>query len=113
MDIIKGKEIVVEIARLLTPVERVRVRGIESISVNGVEQEVIDHSVDIAIPTKTSQLTNDSNFATSTDVNSKVSKSGDTMSGALQLPIMTLHDSMANTSATFTMSGDKVVITFD
>ncbi len=37
------------------------------------------------IPTKTSDLTNDSGFLTSVDVSNKVSKSGDTMTGTLYI----------------------------
>ena len=40
-------------------------------------------TANITVPTKTSDLTNDSNFVTTTDLNGKVSKTGDTMTGNL------------------------------
>lgn len=54
---------------------------IESIKVNGTAQSIAaDKSVDISMPTKTSQLTNDSSFQTSAQVveaiNTAISKSG-------------------------------------
>lgn len=54
---------------------------IESIKVNGTAQSIAaDKSVDISVPTKTSQLTNDSSFQTSAQVveaiNTAISKSG-------------------------------------
>ena len=47
--------------------EYVNVNGgkIDSISVNGSAQEIVDKNVNITIPTKTSDLTNDSNFLNS------------------------------------------------
>lgn len=41
---------------------------IDTISVNGDPQTITDKNVDIAVPTKTSDLTNDSDFITSADV---------------------------------------------
>lgn len=49
---------------------------IETIKVNGVEQSIVDKAVDITVPTKASDLTNDTNFQTAEEVeaaiNSKV-----------------------------------------
>ena len=42
-------------------------------------------TANITVPTKTSDLTNDSGYVTSTDLNGKVSKTGDTMTGDLEL----------------------------
>lgn len=41
---------------------------IQSISVNGEEQPIVNKNVDIKVPTKTSQLENDSNFATTDNI---------------------------------------------
>lgn len=49
---------------------------IESISVNGVEQPIVDKNVNIAVPTKTSDLDNDSNFVNESEL-AQVAKSGD------------------------------------
>lgn len=53
---------------------------LETIKVNGVMQSVEDKSVNITVPTKTSQLNNDSTFQTSAQVvaaiNTAISKSG-------------------------------------
>ncbi len=45
---------------------------IEKISVNGTAQTIADKTVDITVPTKVSELTNDSNFQTSTQVNTAI-----------------------------------------
>lgn len=49
---------------------------IESVKVNGTKVEPSSKAVDIAVPTKVSQLTNDSGFQTSTQVNSIVTGKG-------------------------------------
>lgn len=53
---------------------------LETIKVNGVMQSIEDKAVDITVPTKTSQLNNDSTFQTSAQVvaaiNTAISKSG-------------------------------------
>lgn len=49
---------------------------IKSISVNGIEQPIVDGNVDIAVPTKTSDLNNDSNFVKESEL-AQVAKSGD------------------------------------
>lgn len=53
---------------------------LETIKVNGVVQSIEDKAVDITVPTKTSQLNNDSTFQTSAQVvaaiNTAISKSG-------------------------------------
>lgn len=53
-----------------------QVNVIESVKVNGTKVEPSSKAVDIAVPTKTSQLTNDSEFQTSTQVNSIVTGKG-------------------------------------
>lgn len=54
--------------------------ALETIKVNGVVQSIEDKAVDITVPTKTSQLNNDSTFQTSAQVvaaiNTAISKSG-------------------------------------
>lgn len=49
---------------------------IETIKVNGTNQSVSGKSVDIKVPIKVSDLTNDKGFATTTDVNNAISKAG-------------------------------------
>ena len=53
---------------------------LETIKVNGVVQSIEDKAVDITVPTKTSQLNNDSTFQTSAQevaaINTAISKSG-------------------------------------
>lgn len=46
---------------------------IDKIKVNGVEQTITDKVVDIAVPTKISDLTNDSKFQTESEVATKIS----------------------------------------
>lgn len=50
-----------------------QVNVIESIKVNSVAQGVSSKAVDITVPTKVSQLSNDSGFQTSTQVSSAIS----------------------------------------
>ena len=45
---------------------------IEKISVNGTQQDVVDKGVNIKVPTQTSELTNNSDFQTSTDVENAI-----------------------------------------
>lgn len=45
---------------------------IEKIAVNGAEQAISDKKVDIAVPTKVSDLTNDSKFQTDTEVSTAI-----------------------------------------
>lgn len=45
---------------------------IDTIKVNGVEQEIVDKTVDIAVPTKTSDIDNDSDFQNSTQVQTAI-----------------------------------------
>lgn len=47
---------------------------IDTISVNGTAQTITNKNVDLTVPTKTSDLTNDSNFISSTDLDDKVDK---------------------------------------
>lgn len=49
---------------------------IETVKVNGTNQTVSEKAVDIKMPTKVSELTNDKGFATTTDVNNALSKAG-------------------------------------
>ena len=49
-----------------------QVNVIESVKVNGAAQAVTSKAVNITVPTKTSQLTNDSSFATQTYVNQQI-----------------------------------------
>lgn len=49
---------------------------IDTIKVNGTAQAIVDKAVDITVPTKTSDLTNDSGFLTSAPVTSVNSKTG-------------------------------------
>ena len=46
---------------------------IDKIKVNGTEQTITNKEVDITVPTKVSDLTNDSNFQTGTEVDTKIS----------------------------------------
>ena len=48
--------------------------AIKSISVNGVEQPIIEGNVDITVPTSVSQLTNDSGYITSAAITGKVDR---------------------------------------
>lgn len=49
---------------------------IETVKVNGTNQTVTSKSVNIKVPTKVSELTNDKSYATTTDVNNAVAKAG-------------------------------------
>lgn len=49
---------------------------IETVKVNGTNQSVSGKAVDIKVPTKVSELTNDQNFATVSQVTDAVSKAG-------------------------------------
>lgn len=53
-----------------------QVNVIESVKVNGTKVEPSSKAVNISVPTKVSQLTNDSGFQTSTQVNSIVTGKG-------------------------------------
>lgn len=53
-----------------------QVNVIESVKVNGTKVEPSSKAVDIAVPTKTSQLTNDSGFQNATQVNSTITGKG-------------------------------------
>lgn len=53
-----------------------QVNVIESVKVNGTKVEPSSKAVDISVPTKVSQLTNDSGFQTSTQVDSIVTGKG-------------------------------------
>lgn len=53
-----------------------QVNVIESVKVNGTKLTPSSKAVDISVPTKVSQLTNDSGFQTSTQVNSIVTGKG-------------------------------------
>ncbi len=49
---------------------------IEAIKVNGTEQTITDKTVDITVPTTTSELTNDSDYQTSTQVAAAIAAIG-------------------------------------
>ena len=49
-----------------------QVNAIDKILVNGTEQSIVGKTVDITVPTKTSQLTNDSSYQTESQVTEKV-----------------------------------------
>lgn len=49
---------------------------IETIKVNGTNQTVTSKSINIKVPMKVSELTNDKSYATTTDVNNALSKVG-------------------------------------
>ena len=51
-----------------------QVNKLESIKVNGIAQSVVSKGVDITVPTKTSELTNDSNFVTASTMQSEIQK---------------------------------------
>lgn len=46
--------------------------SINTVSVNGTNQTISNHTLSLTIPTKTSQLTNDKNYQTLTDVENKI-----------------------------------------
>ena len=46
--------------------------SINTVSVNGANQTISNHTLSLTIPTKTSQLTNDKNYQTLTDVENKI-----------------------------------------
>lgn len=56
------------LAKLTGIAEGAQVNVLESVKVNGVAQNITDKGVDIAVPTKTSDLTNDSGFITTADI---------------------------------------------
>lgn len=49
---------------------------IESVKVNGTKVEPSSKAVDISVPTKTSQITNDSGFQNATQVNATITEKG-------------------------------------
>lgn len=53
-----------------------QVNVIESVKVNGTKVEPSSKAVDISVPTKVSQLTNDSGYQTSTQVNNTITDKG-------------------------------------
>lgn len=52
---------------------------IDTIKVNGTTQQITNKAVDISVPTKVSDLTNDSNFQTASDVQSAISSAVSTV----------------------------------
>ncbi len=87
---------------------------IEKIKVNGKEQSVSsgDKSVDISVPTAVSQLTNDSNYQTNTDVDEKINAkissaykaSGSVAFASLPTPAANLVGNVYNVTDDFTTS---------
>lgn len=59
-------------AKLEGIAEGAQVNVIESISVNGTKQTVTDKGVDIKVPTKVSELSNDKQYTTVDEVNAKI-----------------------------------------
>ena len=57
---------------LITAEKDGKVNKIETIKVNGVTQTITSKAVDITVPTKTSDLTNDSNFQNQTQVQTAI-----------------------------------------
>ena len=53
---------------LLAKLNASQANVLESVKVNGTVQTITDKAVDITVPTKTSQITNDSGFITSSDI---------------------------------------------
>lgn len=64
---------------------------IDKIQVNGTEQTITNKTVNIAVPTKVSDITNDSNFQTDTQVDSKIASA--------VASVVTLKGSVATYSA--------------
>ncbi len=56
------------LAKLNALTEGAQENILEAVKVNGVEQTISDKAVDITVPTKTSDLTNDSGFITTSDI---------------------------------------------
>ena len=56
------------LAKLNGVAEGAQVNVIESVKVNGVAQAITEKSVNVTVPTKTSDITNDSGFITSSDI---------------------------------------------
>lgn len=74
-EVVVGDSPVIDLEGIPMPIIKEEPK-IESISVNGVEQPIVDKNVDIPVPTKTSDLTNDSNFVMN-EALAQVAKSGD------------------------------------
>lgn len=75
VDKVTGERLInaAEIVKLTNIAPNAQVNIIESISVNTIPLSVIDKNVNIIMPTKVSDLTNDSNFQTGTDVGNSIS----------------------------------------
>lgn len=70
---------------------KAQVNVIESVKVNGTAQEITNKAVDITVPTKTSDITNDSDFATNSSVDTKV--------GAVDSRLKTAEEKLAKVEA--------------
>lgn len=75
---------------------------IDKIEVNGVEQPIVDKTVNIAVPTKTSQLNNDSGYITANDipVKSVDGATGDVVTNAVKTTAQTLTDAQKQQART-------------
>lgn len=67
-----------------------QVNVIEKVSVNGANQTVTEKGVNITVPTKTSQITNDSSFQTESQVSSAITKAISGVSGFKYAVVETL-----------------------
>ena len=65
---------------------------IDTVKVNGTAQVISDKTVNITVPTKTSDLTNDSGYLTSAPVTSVNSKTGDVTLTASDIGAATTND---------------------
>lgn len=85
---------------------------IESIKVNGTAQTITNKAVDIAVPTKTSQLTNDSGYQTEAQVNAKISATykpgGSKEFSALPTPAANVLGMVYNVTDAFTTTATFV-----
>ncbi len=82
VDVVSGKGLSTndytnaEKTKLSGIVSGAQVNVIESVKVNGTKVEPSSKAVDISVPTKVSQLTNDSDFQNATQVNSTITGKG-------------------------------------
>lgn len=78
----------------ITEIENNPAGKIDSIKRNNVELEIVDRSVNILVPTKTSELTNDSNYVIKSTLDTQLAKylplTGGTLTGDLTLPKLIL-----------------------
>lgn len=82
-----------------------QVNVIETIKVNGTTQTVTSKEVDITIPTKTSDLSNDSDFTTNSYVNTELAKKQNTIDSSHKLSADLVDDS--STTHKFVTTNEK------